>query len=70
MSQTRPAGFGISAIPVVEIEAWMNIHGIKEPDERIEFYTYIRALDSHLLKHEADKKGNDNGRRSKTRNKS
>ncbi len=69
LSQTRPAGFGISAIPTVEIEAWLNIHGINEPDARIEYYRYIRALDSYLLKYEASKKDNNNGRPSKTRDK-
>lgn len=46
LHQTRPSGFDHGAVPFVELKAWMDLHCIESPEERVSFVRLIRAMDA------------------------
>lgn len=49
LHRIRPVGFGVSAIPYSDIEAWLNIHDIYEVDERLYYYSVIIQIDAEFV---------------------
>jgi hypothetical protein len=57
LSRVRPIGFGVAAIPITEIEAWLRLHSI-DPWDRSDWYGMIIFLDcawvARMRKKESD----------------
>jgi len=57
LSSSRSSGFSVGAIPLTEIQAWIEIFEI---DDREVFVKYIRALDNTFLEHHSKSKSKEN----------
>lgn len=49
MSKSRSVGMGLGAIPLEAYESYFRIFGIDGLSERLEYITYVGALDSAYL---------------------
>lgn len=56
LSPSRQMGFGEGAIPLTEIQAYMDLFGHPGCDDPREFVTLIRACDAAFLEARAEKK--------------
>lgn len=45
LNKSRPSGFDVSPIPIVEINAWLDLQGIRDSVSRREYYRMIKILD-------------------------
>lgn len=45
LNKSRPSGFDVSPIPIVEINAWLDLQGICDSISRREYYRMIKILD-------------------------
>ena len=49
LSQTRPVGMGVGAIPLSEIVAYLDLHQVEDPEERRDTLRYVQILDRAFL---------------------
>ena len=56
LSSSRQMGFGIGYIPYSEIHAYLNEQQIYNPDERIEYFKWIKFIDQLYVVHNNQKK--------------
>lgn len=49
LTHSRQVGFGIGAIPLSEIDAYLRLYGIDDPEERDELVFFIREMDMEFL---------------------
>lgn len=50
LSLSRPSGFGVGAIPISEIKAYLELYQVDDLDERIRYVRLIQAADGEFLK--------------------
>lgn len=50
ISRRRQIGFAACPIQIGEIVAWLDLHGIENPELRQEYFFFITLLDDHWMK--------------------
>ena len=61
LNTCRAQGLSAGPIPWTAVDAYARRHGYDEPEDFAYLLEMVRALDDALLKHLAEKRGNDNG---------
>ena len=51
LSASRQAGFGQNPITLSDMLAYMQIHGINDPDDREDFVFFMQEMDDEYIKH-------------------
>jgi hypothetical protein len=54
LSNARPVGWSAGAIPATEIVAILDLYCMTDVEERLEWFTLIRAMDSAFLSHKSE----------------
>lgn len=49
LSNSRTVGFDANPIAISEITAWLDMHGVRDQDTRLEWFDLIRHLDRTYL---------------------
>lgn len=58
LNDSRPVGMAPGGIPLIEIEAYLRLYGIRDPDDVDEWLTLLRAMDREYLKVSAEQRDN------------
>ena len=59
LTMSRSSGFGVGAIPLSEVKAYLDINEIYDVGDRLEFTRWIRFLDGVYLKLVNNKRENE-----------
>lgn len=52
LHRCRPSGYGPVGIPFTEVEAWLRVYQVTEPDDVMTFARIIGMLDNVWLDHQ------------------
>ena len=59
LHRQRPCGFAPGPIPMADMQAWLDLHEIRDLDDRMELVELIAAMDAEYLAWAAKKREED-----------